>query len=168
MTQLLVDDRYRPLRSFTGSVQPEDSMASTNYHTASAQDSSYHGSTRGSMTDEDLEVARQRLLQAQAEDEEPEVSSIAPLLPPHEPPYQGGVANGVPHTTVLIDNQSPGNNDNQSRTSRYGSMSTTISTQRKTVNEKRYRLPLLILLGFDWGIVIFMSIICFVLNVCCM
>ncbi|XP_064399305.1 stAR-related lipid transfer protein 3-like isoform X2 [Halichondria panicea] len=161
MSQLSVDNRYRPLRSFTGSVQPEDSMSSTNYHTASAQDSSYNGSTRGSMTDEDLEVARQRLLQAQAEDEEPEVSSIAPLLPAYEPPYQGGVANGFPHTTILVDDQLP---DNQSRTSRYGSMSTTVSTQRKTVNEKRYRLPLLILLGFDWGIVVFMSIICFVLN----
>lgn len=168
MSRVLESERFRPLRSFTGSsIQQGDSMASTEYHSLSGTQPSYHGSVRSSVTDEDLEVARQRLLLAQAEEEDPEISSIAPLLSQSESPpmlYPGEGVNGGPRRTVAIEAPIP---DNHSRTSRYGSVSTTVSNHRsKTVSgQKRYRLPLLILLGFDWGMVVFLSIICFVLKV---
>ncbi len=162
-------EHFRPLRSFTGgsSLQDESMATSTDYHSLSDTQPNRPGSVRSFVTDEDLEVARQKLLLAQAEDEDPEISSIAPLLPESESPpmlYQGHqeAVNGGPHRTVAIETPLP---DNHSRTSRYGSVSMSVSNRRKTPLDKRYRLPLLILLGFDWGMVVFLSIICFVLKV---
>ncbi len=174
MSSLPRGDHYRPLRSLTGSsIQQDDSMASTDYHSLSGAPApaSYHSHvsvTNSVTTDDDLEVARQRLLLAQADDEDPEVSSIAPLLSGSDSPpflYQRGGLNGGPQRTVAIEAPL---SETVSRGSRYGSVSSTVPNGRKTMSkEKRYRLPLLILLGFDWGMVIFLSIICFVLKVCC-
>jgi len=86
-------------------------------------------SLRSSGTDEDLEEARQRLLVHQEE-------------------------NGAGYTAPLPQHQQ---RDNQTR---YGSVSTLQSSPaKKTPSMKRYRLPFLILLVFDWGLVVFLSII---------
>ena len=150
-------DRSRPLMSFSGSVQnSDDKMASYQ----SGVQSSYHSS----ITDDDLEEARQRLL-AHQYDQEAEDNHQAEDNHPDQLPngrlYQAGTR-GLPPPVVVEPLP-----DNQSRVSRYGSLSTTASntTQKKTSQMKRYRLPLLILLGFDWGLVVFLSIICWVLHV---
>lgn len=91
-------------------------------------------SLRSSGTDEDLEEARQRLLAHQEE-------------------------NGAGYTAPLSQHQQ---RDNQTR---YGSVSTLQSSPaKKTPSMKRYRLPFLILLVFDWGLVVFLSIICSVVS----
>lgn len=155
-------DLQRPLMSFSTTIQ-QDKMAS--------YQSSYHSS----VTDDDLEEARQRLLAHQyhqdTEDSEPNLTR-------HRTPYQ---ANGVdiprelprdvlgnpnPPPTVVVDHLTA---DNQSRGSRYGSVSTTVSVttpqKRVPTQWRRYRLPLLILLAFNWGLVVFLSLICWVLHV---
>ena len=129
-------------------------MASSSYH--SGAPSSYHSSG----TDDDLEEARQRLLAHQYEpDTEPEETPLA--IPPGV--YQRGpLENGAPARILITE---PSNADNNSRGSRYGSVSAYPPQRKPHPRVKRYRLPLLILLGFDWGLVVFLSVICFVLLV---
>lgn len=95
-----------------------------------------------SITEGDLEEARQRLLEHQYDHDdqtEPVTETEPTLAAPHRirlPP------------TPLRD----GN---------YGSVSTLQSIQQKPApRNKRYRIPLLILLVFDFGMVVFLSIIC--------
>ena len=95
-----------------------------------------------SITEGDLEEARQRLLEHQYDHEyqtEP-VTEIEPTL-------------AVPHRTRLPSTPL--------RDGNYGSVSTLQSIQQKSAPKtKRYRIPFLILLVFDFGMVIFLSIIC--------
>ena len=93
-------------------------------------------SLRSSITEEDLEDARQRLLLHQEEDG----TEYTTPLPPHQP----------------VRNQT-----------QYGSVSTIQSSQttRPPATPKRYRLPFLILLVFDFGLIVFLSIICSVVGV---
>lgn len=171
-------DYPRPLMSFSGSVQNSDDKMSS-YQ--SGVQSSYHSS----VTDDDLEEARQRLL-AHQYDQDAEVNHTDQLTNGglYQAGRNGGLYQAVPNgglyeagpngglyqagTTGLpppVTVEPP--TDNQSRVSRYGSVSTTASNaaQKKPPHGKRYRLPLLILLGFDWGLVVFLSIICWVLHV---
>lgn len=92
-------------------------------------------SLHSSITEEDLEDARQRLLLHQEE-------------------------NGTEYTTPLPPHQ-PVRNQTQ-----YGSVSTIQSSQttRPPATSKSYRLPFLILLVFDFGLIVFLSIICSVVG----
>ena len=91
-------------------------------------------SLRSSITEEDLEDARQRLLLHQEEDD----AEYTTPLPPHQP----------------VRSQA-----------QYGSVSTIQSSQTtRPPNPKRYRLPFLILLVFDFGLIVFLSIICSVVG----
>ena len=89
-----------------------------------------------SATDDDLEEARQRLLVHQEENGRPEYTAPLPQRQP-------------------CDNQT-----------RYGSVSTLQSTTqaKRAPTNKRFRLPFFIILVFDWGLVIFLSIICSVVS----
>ena len=95
-----------------------------------------------SITEGDLEEARQRLLEHHYDHEyntEP-VTETEPTL-------------AVPHRTQLPPTPL--------RDGNYGSVSTLQSIQQKPAPRiKRYRIPFLILLVFDFGMVIFLSIIC--------
>ena len=97
-----------------------------------------------SATEEDLEGARQRLLEHQYDQDAHHTEPVNEIQPATlEIPYQ----NGVPPPPLRGGN--------------YGSVSTLQSAQQKTPTKiKRYRLPFLILLAFDFGMVIFLSIIC--------
>ena len=91
-------------------------------------------SLRSSITEEDLEDARQRLLLHQEEDD----TEYTTPLPPHQPARSQA---------------------------QYGSVSTIQSSQAtRPSNPKRYRLPFLILLVFDFGLIVFLSIICSVVG----
>ena len=95
-----------------------------------------------STTEGDLEEARQRLLEHQYDHEyhtDP-VNEVQPTL-------------AVPHRTRLPPTPL--------RDGNYGSVTTLQSIQQKPAPRiKRYRIPFLILLAFDFGMVIFLSIIC--------
>lgn len=97
-----------------------------------------------SITEGDLEEARQRLLEHQYDREyntEPVTETEPPLAVPH------GHRTQLPHMPLRDGN--------------YGSVSTLQSIQQKPAPRiKRYRIPFLILLVFDFGMVIFLSIIC--------
>ena len=91
-------------------------------------------SLRSSITEEDLEDARQRLLLHQEEDD----TEYTTPLPPHQPARSQA---------------------------QYGSVSTIQSSQAtRPPKPKRYRLPFLILLVFDFGLIVFLSIICSVVG----
>ena len=91
-------------------------------------------SLRSSITEEDLEDARQRLLLHQEEDD----TEYTTPLPPHQPARSQA---------------------------QYGSVSTVQSSQAtRPLKPKRYRLPFLILLVFDFGLIVFLSIICSVVG----
>lgn len=93
--------------------------------------------TGSSTTEGDLEEARQRLLEHHHEQDEYSTE------PADESTYRNGL-----HPALLRD----GN---------YGSVSTLQSIQQKDSPKiKRYRIPFLILVAFDFGMVIFLSIIC--------
>ena len=90
-----------------------------------------------STTEGDLEEARQRLLEHHYDQEEHST----------DPANEATCRNGS-HPVLLRD----GN---------YGSVSTLQSIQqRDSPKIKRYRIPFLILVAFDFGMVIFLSIIC--------
>ena len=95
-----------------------------------------------SITEGDLEDARQRLLEHQyvLEYNTEPVTEIEPTL-------------AVPHRAQLPPTPL--------RDGNYGSVSTLQSIQQKPAPKiKRYRIPFLILLAFDFGMVIFLSVIC--------
>lgn len=46
------------------------------------------------------------------------------------------------------------------RPAQYGSVATGNLSRKRAPRSKRYRLPFLILLAFEWGLVVFLSIIC--------
>lgn len=97
-----------------------------------------------SITEGDLEEARQRLLEHQYDheyDTEPVTETEPTLAVPH------GHRTQLPPAPLRDGN--------------YGSVSTLQSIQQKPAPRiKRYRIPFLILLVFDFGMVIFLSIIC--------
>ena len=101
--------------------------------------------SRTSTADGDLEEARQLLLEHQyVQNELYDPEPVNEVLP---------TTLGSPrHNGLLPQPLRDGN---------YGSVSTLQSIQQKPAPKiKRYRIPFLILLAFDFGMVIFLSIIC--------
>ena len=96
-------------------------------------------SLASSATEGDLEEARQRLLEHHCAEEAVNDGLQSTLESTHR--------NGLPAPPLRDRN--------------YGSVSTLQSIQQKvTPKIKRYRIPFLILIAFDFGMVIFLSIIC--------
>ena len=91
----------------------------------------------------DLEEARQRLVLHQYDQEECNTENDVHVRTALEHPH----GSGLPPTPLRHGN--------------YGSVSTLQSIQQKAPPKvKRYRIPFLVLIAFDFGMVIFLSIIC--------
>ena len=100
-------------------------------------------STR-SVVEDGLEEARQRLLMHQDDQDSDDDKDQGPAVVGRGLPF-------IPEAPPTVLTQ----------TTRYGSVSTLQSNQqRKVVRGKRYRLAFLILLAFDLGLIVFLSIIC--------
>ena len=96
-------------------------------------------SSGGCITEEDLEEARVRLLEHQSDHTE--------LIDEVEPISAAPFRTELPPAALRDGN--------------YGSVTTLQSIQQRTAPKiKRYRIPFLILLAFDFGMVIFLYIIC--------
>ena len=91
----------------------------------------------------DLEEARQRLVLHQYDQDECNTENEVHVRTGLEHPH----GSGLPPTPL--------------RNGNYGSVSTLQSIQQKAPPKvKRYRIPFLVLMAFDFGMVIFLSIIC--------
>lgn len=103
---------------------------------------SFESSSRESV-ERDLEEARQRLVLHRYDQDERHTEAV--LSTP----------------TTLEHHREHGLPPTQLRNGSYGSVSTLQSIQQKAPPKvKRYRIPFLILIAFDFGMVIFLSIIC--------
>lgn len=92
------------------------------------------------------------------------------VLPPngHYPHHSNHLSMPHPQPLPLHQTALPTSTVNGQWPTTYGSVTTSIASQRsrKLVSGKRYRIPFFILLSFNWGLVIFFSIVVSSVSVC--
>ena len=163
-----IDKLYRDMSINSKYAPAGREMAATSSHL-------YHGAAVGgardgelyssdySSSEEELGMAgaeedRRRLLQQR---DEPYLAAAVPgLVHPHHVVTHVGHQGGLP--PAAAGPMAAGNGQGEAQNTQYGSVSSSLPpNSRNKARWKRYRLPFLILLVFDCGLVVFLSIIAY-------